>query len=907
MRLYTRPSLYYLHDSFILSSLVQPKFSDSDSHIIQSPPEQLVPAPPTSDSSSSAPQVQDASDDANRTLVEEPDDTSKPAQEKAMVTSSVSQTEASLTPIITVHTPFPVQFEIPKLDLENITTSTRGSFDPHRVSTSIKQAASMPTLHASPSLQPDFNKDVPNCDTHSEPSTSSVVTSTAVTTSKAMPTTTASLDLEPGPSPAGMEPRLSTGLEPGYTSQSWRPTSSDTTASTLIFPELSALAFSPPPPDLSSLDSMPTPSIARLSTGFDVTEATFHDTSFSTSLGLARKEVSGTEVSRSPSELTRDRKPGAKQGIIPGAQAPSHLQKDASHTQTPEPQPLATPDPVLQPHSATNSQSPARRDISSPKTVAARQKLAQLQATLEATRFDAENFLAKMKSTGSPGSPLRLTTSERNVGDSPAVSKSAGYLASSTSPHKATGSLQVAAGDTSLPVSYMLMVTSSNKTSSLPSLRTSKEGLRYSFAMTCAPESDSFLQQPAVLPQEYTSLGTQVAEESSAERVSSAGKHQPGSREHALLQDTHEETPLPPPPSSSGDAKPPQVTSQPAITVAVPSTEHRPSLDRPQTSTLKSQGESKPFPQEPVRKEVPSKSPATTVVLSESVKDMHVSSQKPPDPSSHAALPKHLAPPFTKGKGMQISKGHEEVTKSGGVQTSLSDDILNYEVQSTAKAPPVPLSSSDSVLEASWRRGKSKEVNHGSKPSVSSPRHSKLKASTKKTGIGTQATAVTSTPPTSEIQLSPKHTLPPESPRAVTPPSLHTPSYPLHQGTSPTGKPIYTSPPSQTHTTHSPPKHRAKGRTKLPDAGSLHVPDSLCFSSVCCVGSFLSDQLLVANSGDRWLQLSFEVRELYVEGAECMSEEQSTFSVPQRCYVSPHKSEAVKVHTTFDLIALYGH
>lgn len=848
------------------------------------------------------------------------------------MTSSISQTEtqeANLTPVITVHTPFPVQFEIPKLDLEDVTVSTPGSFNPLRVSTTVKPAAShtqKPILHTSTSLQPDISKEsLPKCVTSSGPSTSSVVTSTAVTTSKATPTVTASLDLESGPSPAGTEPRLSTGLELGRTSQSWKPTgSSDTTASTLIFPELSALTLSPPPAGLGSLDSMPTPSIARLSAGFDVTEATFHDTSFSASLGLTKKEVSGTKGSQSPRELTGDQKPGTKQAVIPGIQSATQVRKHAPLTQTPEPRPPALSDPVLQPHSPTKSQSAANssgKEISSPKTVAARQKLAQLQATLEATRFDAENFLAKLKSTTSPGSPLRLATSEHNVGDSPTVSKSLDYLASSTTPHKATGSLQVGTSDTSLPVSYMLTVTSIDKTSSLPSLSTSKDGLRYSFSMTCTPESHSFLQQPAALPQEAkpTFVGTQVAEESTAEEGSSAGKRQVGTHEHVLSQDSREEThlesPLPPPPSSGGDAKPHQVISPPAITVTVPPTEHIPSLEEQQTSTSKSQGEGKLPPQEAARKEVPSKSTVATVVSSESTRHVYVSSPKSPkhsEPSSkHTPLqksPKELAPPSSKGKGYstaQTSHGHEATESS--VQTSLSHDILNRKVQSTTKAPSFPLSSSDSVLEASWRRSKRKEESHGSKPGVSSPQH-KFKASPKKTRTGAQvttvtsttttvtSTTVTSTPTTSEIQLSPKHTLPSESPHTVAPPSLHTPSSPLRRGTSPPGKPIYTSPPTHLHTTHSPSKHRAKGRTRMPDAGSLHVPDSLCFNAVCCVGTSLSDQLLVANSGDRWLQLSFEVCELYVEGAECTSEEHNIFSVPQRCYVSPHKSEAVKVH-----------
>ena len=800
-----------------------------------------------------------------------------------------------------MHTPFPVQFEIPKLNLGDITVPTPGSFNPPRVSTTIKESeqealhAHKPALRPSSSLQPQPNRrTVPISSTQT---TSSLVTTAAIAKSKAPPISTASPDLEPDPSPVGMESRLSTGLEPGRTSQ---PTVGD--ASTLVFPELSALMFSPPPADLGSLDSIPTPSIARLSAGFNITEAVFQDGSFSTSVGVTKETVS-RKVLQSPSKVGSGERPqesGTEEGSSPGTQAVQTSQQQQQQqqqqqgvsltTQVQERQPVTKLN-AFQSHLPTNSQSTAespRKEVYSPKTEAARQRLAQLQATLEATRFDAESFLAKMKRANVPNSPLRQASREhKEGGSSPAVSKSWEHSTHSTNSYQVVGSSQeLGAGDSphTLPVTLA---------SSLPPFLSSKEESRR-LTQSRTSESPSAPHQTVVSQQRSNSVGTQMLRNGQLERSSFAEKCQ------LTLQDTskesHHESPLPP--------KTAQVSSQPTIT-DTRSPSHRVPIPEQQTQ------EERSLPhQATAYKDAPNTSTITTVASFS--RHIHTSSLTSPEmPTKHTPLQKSLQQP-----GNIHSHEVYKTTMSSDVPTSLSDSILGGHFMT--KMPLIPQNSSDPVLVASGRGSGSKGDSHVTEPCT------RLETSSTSTRTETQVTTVQ--PATSKILLSSKHTLPSEPPPASTSPPLHIPSSPLHTGTTPFGRPIYTSPPSHTthspsppsHTAHltthspSPPSHtvqhpsgnRVGGRTRAPNTGSLQVPDSLCFSSVCCVGSFLSDQLLLTNSGDRWLQLSFEVSQLYTDGAEYTSEEQVTFSMPQRCFVSPHKTETVKVRTINELVHL---
>ena len=59
------------------------------------------------------------------------------------------------------------------------------------------------------------------------------------------------------------------------------------------------------------------------------------------------------------------------------------------------------------------------------------------------------------------------------------------------------------------------------------------------------------------------------------------------------------------------------------------------------------------------------------------------------------------------------------------------------------------------------------------------------------------------------------------------------------------------------------------------------------------MGVTLPDHLQISNVGDRWLQLNFELGELYRNGT--LETDLSSFSFPQRCFVSPRKTESIKI------------
>ena len=498
-----------------------------------------------------------------------------------------------------------------------------------------------------------------------------------------------------------------------------------------------------------------------------------------------------------------------------------------------------------------------------------------------------------MKRTNVPNSPLRQANCEhKEEGSSPPVSKSCEHWTHSTNSHQVVGSPQEGAGDNP----RMLPVTLA---SSLPPFLSSKEKSRL-LTQTRTSESPSTPHQTVVSQQQSNSVGTQMLKDGQPERSSFAEKYQ------LSLQDTskesHHESPLPLPPPMTA-----QVSSQPTITDTRSPSERAPTLEQ------RTQKERSISHQATTHKDTPSMGTLTTVASLS--RHMHTSSLTSPEMSTkRMPLQKSLQQPAAK----RNIHSHEvyETTKSSDVPTSLSDSILGGHF--TSKMPSIPQNSSDPVLVASGRGSGTKGDSHVTEP-CTRPETTSVRARTV-----TQVTTVQSA-----TSLSSRHTLPSEPSPASTSPPLHIPSSPLYTGTTPSGRPIYTSPPSHTthspsppsHTTHSlsPPPHtthlpshtiqhlsgnRVGGRTKAPNAGSLQVPDSLCFSSVCCVGSFLSDQLLVTNTGDRWLQLSFEVSQLYTDGAENTSEEHATFSMPQRCFVSPHKTEAMKVRTISESVHL---
>ena len=228
---------------------LQPRFSDTNGHFIESP---LVPDVDSSTTphfdhvTSSAPPThmepihEDHPLDSTLVSSENTGVSQAHVPETSTATASLrgSKTE-DLTPVVTTHTPFPARFDIPKLDFANASSTSQ------HISPKSALLSSSPLLHTSAvsELPPEF-------------------------------------------------------LQPALVE--------DSSTSTLILKEISALSLSSPPPALDpSLRSLPTPSMARLP-GFDVTEMTSqHFASFSSSRDVDTSELGldPTSPQHSPAKI----------------------------------------------------------------------------------------------------------------------------------------------------------------------------------------------------------------------------------------------------------------------------------------------------------------------------------------------------------------------------------------------------------------------------------------------------------------------------------------------------------------------------------------------------------------------------------------------------------------------------
>ena len=264
-------------------------------------------------------------------------------------------------------------------------------------------------------------------------------------------------------------------------SQYWR--ASETYSSTLLFPDVTALGFSPPPSGLEPFSSVATPSSSSygmqlsslglfevtaadsslpaasgegeppgawslkeesfphetesvLSRSVEVTESSVvephsHDTSSSPSASASTSTLSSLEPQTTPpqppptvsiaaSPPTSSRPLPSDQPQTPSSQSQSETSSPSTtslhHTTASPPSSLEGPTtspplpPPLQPQSSqtkgvlppsSSSSDTARvreKGTTSPSTEAARKKLAELQAVLNATRFDADKFLASLSS-----------------------------------------------------------------------------------------------------------------------------------------------------------------------------------------------------------------------------------------------------------------------------------------------------------------------------------------------------------------------------------------------------------------------------------------------------------------------------------------------------------------------------
>ena len=264
-------------------------------------------------------------------------------------------------------------------------------------------------------------------------------------------------------------------------SQYWR--ASETYSSTLLFPDVTALGFSPPPSGLEPFSSVATPSSSSygmqlsslglfevtatdaslpaakegkppgawslkeenfphetesvLSQSVAVTESSVrhsysHDSSSSPSASASTSTLSSLEPQTTPpqppptvsiaaSPPTSSRPLPSDQPQTPSSQSQSETSSPSTtslhHTTASPPSSLEgpttspPPPPPLQPQSSqtkgvlppssSSSSDTARvreKGTTSPSTEAARKKLAELQAVLNATRFDADKFLASLSS-----------------------------------------------------------------------------------------------------------------------------------------------------------------------------------------------------------------------------------------------------------------------------------------------------------------------------------------------------------------------------------------------------------------------------------------------------------------------------------------------------------------------------
>ena len=851
----TQSGQFYLFINF------QPRFSDATGHLIESPDiSQPMPtsghvtstAPPTTHVLESIPE----GDVLDGTLVSENADSgqSLPTHHPTVPglagsSSQSSSTSDDLTPIITSHSPFPAKFDLPKLDFANASAISQHTISPI---SSQPRSTGIRTLPSSSPLLQKSNK-------------SDVLPRTAETSSVGLP---------------------SELLKPAVVD--------DSTTSSLMFKELSALSLSSPPSMLDpSLRSMPTPSIAKLP-GFDITAMTNtqHFASFSSSrdvtssdLGLDHsllhtlpspgkskllpehaknmtspsKLVAGVAASivrqgqSSPLKLVENPLSSAQMSsskFSPKRLPPTtsitseRLQTSPERFQVGVGQVLSTetlttwssnspltsppqgqPSPPLKDGSLaaknTLATTPSKKSVTvaassvelSPKTEAARRKLANLQAQLDAACFNAEEFLANLN--GNDGPPTTIITGKvaSATAESSKTSESTQRMRekyTSPSPTKSGRSLK---GGNKVEDSVHVSVTKS------PPTRTSRSPVS---STTPSPKS----------------------------KTSPSSSHSGGKRSF-LTSIPRPSKPFMAMPSNSSASK---------KTAPAHSPEKRKRDSGQDQAVLKASGKESDqlLKHSPLRKKVqgtPTKrEPGQRMAT---IKDGSKAS-----PNSEA---KRLSSKVVKsshniqseaGSGMKRHV-HIQEPQSSKMLVS-SGERLPVDVTSSSGENPLKLSMMGTLSSTKFELS-SLVTSHAHTSTSSPPPLSTLTMSTSPSSQG-------HTPPsTASSTASPLST--PQPPTTISTASqLPT----LHSASSNTTS--HTSQPYQPHLitkplTKGPTPHSVKLPTTT-DPTVLKVPDSLCFDQVCCVGVSISDQFTVANLGERWLQLEFRLVHLYRDGTE---------------------------------------
>ena len=813
-------------------------------------------------------------------------------------TMLVAASTDSITPIVPVNTPLPTKIDIPKLDLSSLTLNAT------------------PTAHTSTSWK--LNPPTLSAEFKPQPTTltaTHVPTVTGIGSSPLLPATTALLvpasgsgtgsipspDMEFGQQQSGLDSGLSSGIEPRLASQYWKPSCG---SSTLIFPELSATTLSPPPPEIDGLSSMPTPSLAHLSGGFNTTS---QDRTFLQSL-LGTPPDTTAVPPFSLDSLSKS----------PGGSQPS-----PSITTTP------TPVAVLTTTSAPQQPSIAHTQTSSqhlPKLSSSPLKGVKMPPTTAAGKSETRHQLAPNTavgtsvSTASPPKALRSTQSPVSSSSTLPTGASKERSSPQTTSHKQSGE-KSSPGKARTPKKQRpLSPKSETAKKKLAELRATLESTQFDAAVYITSLKGSRADAAAEVS-EVVAKGDPVSESVTTtpcptplHGVSSANREvfSPNTSQSATVvsQSTtvvSQGTTVISPVVSQGTTVVSQ--SSPKLTTVV--SQSTPVVS--QSTTMFSQGTAVVSQSMGQSMDTSFSAASTSTTPSSSVlPQLSPSHQKPLLPSTTSPSPVIRTTQMSVySRNQPSSVCSLDHTDSGTPQYK--------ERKIKARKPDGPTGRpSETEKWKSSQHAAVRDIGVGTTPGL---RQAQARSSTHSTAHRVEETPLDTATPTTMQQQSPSKPLSPAQapPQATISPSTSPQRHSLLSSQSPlispsssssitsrqehshSSHPIYTSPRLLPHTSLSPPPplrsqpltHRE--RRKTPEPNALKVPDSLCFKSPCCVGVTLSDQLQITNVGDRWLQVSFELSQLYCNGKPYQTTDNIAFSYPQRCFVSPRKTETIKV------------
>ena len=759
----------------------------------------------------------------------------------------------TLTPVVSVYTPFPMQFDIPKLDLSGLSKTLDSTPTSTRTSTGWK--INPPTLSGEFKHHPATH---PLAQTTCTPTTTATSIGSSPTLASAAPPVSSrsgprSPDMEPGLQQSGLDSGLSSGIELRLESQYWKPSSG---SSTLMFPELSAATLSPPPTEVGSLSAMPTPSMAYLSGGFN---ASSQDGSFLASLLGSLPTTSLAQQS--------------------ALEPPSRS-------------------PMFQ-HSPLVKTSPAPQTVVTTPTTSGTHEQATTTAVSQSSGLASPSTSTHIPATTAREKKSRHSTSPLAAQNTPKSGAPASRLSKSTQPQMSSSSSATPPLKSATPQTTAQR-RSDDEGGSAGQVRTPRKQRPPSPRMETAKKMLTQLKETL----DATQFDADTYLSSLKEERGDVAVAQPlaVAAERSLVSKQVTKTPSPPQ-TVSASSKPIVSHSTTVVT---------------QTSEI--------------LLSAVSHASATSTTTSTSSVFLHLSPspQKTPQPPTTTSL---SAPPSATGTQVTISSGGARLLSSSLEQSdSATLQLSEMEKEVVQKTTQSERQVQEELLEKTEQRQQQQQqeraamrsVGVGTTPGLRRTQaksttltHTASSHRTEKASVPFSKTSDSSDSVGTSQQGPPKSVSPARvkktksqsiSPQKQSP--LSSSQSPAASATLPSSseqeyshsRPIYTSPRLYPHTSSlSPPPQphsqpvSYRERRKTPEPNALKVPDSLCFRSPCCVGVTLSDQLQITNVGDRWLQLSFQVWQVYCNGTSCPSTDTPAFSFPQRCFVSPRKTESIKL------------